>query len=120
MRKALRWLKGGGCLGVFPAGEVSAFSWKHRAVIDRPWTDHITQLAQRTEASILPVYFEGHNSMLFQLIGMAHPRLRTLMLPREFCRKPGAPLQVRIGKPIPSKQLKQFQSSAAATEYLRL
>ncbi|MGB0414188.1 MAG: lysophospholipid acyltransferase family protein [Coraliomargarita sp.] len=120
MRDALRWLKGGGCLGVFPAGEVSAFSCKTRAIIDRPWTDHISQLAKRTQSQILPVYFEGRNSLLFQCMGLLHPRLRTLMLAREFCRKQGAQLQVRIGKTIQATQLDQFESIAAATEYLRL
>lgn len=120
MRDAIKWLKQGGCLGAFPAGEVSTFQAKTRSVVDRLWTSHIVNLAQRTNAQILPVYFEGYNSLLFHAMGLIHPRLRTLMLAREFCRMRNSEIQVRIGTIITPDRLKRFESKTAATEYLRL
>ncbi|ADE54155.1 lysophospholipid acyltransferase family protein [Coraliomargarita akajimensis] len=120
MRDALRWLKQGGCLGVFPAGEVSSLDLSIRSVVDRPWSNHIVPLAQRTQATILPVFFEGRNSALFQALGLIHPRLRTALLIREFCRLQNTTFQVRIGKPIEASHLERFKTKEAATEYLRL
>jgi putative hemolysin len=120
MRAAIKWLREGACLGAFPAGEVSSFQWKPRAVVDPAWTSHIVSLAQRTGASIVPVYFEGRNSLLFQMLGLIHPRLRTLMLAREFCRARGSEIKLKIGKVIKPDRLERFDGNAAAIEYLRL
>ncbi len=120
MRTAIKWLREGACLGAFPSGEVSSFKWRPKAVVDPAWTSHIVSLAQRTGAQILPVYFEGRNSLFFQLMGLIHPRLRTLLLAHEFCRARGTEIKLRIGKVIEADRLKRFDTNAAATEYLRL
>src|SRR5262245_35244251 len=77
MRRAIRWLKSGGVLVVFPAGEVSHLDVRLRAVTDSPWTDAIARLVRLTGAATLPVFFEGSNGMIFQLAGLLHARLRT-------------------------------------------
>lgn len=120
MRQAMRLLKEGGCLGAFPAGEVSSLNMKSRAVVDPAWTTHIANLARKTSAPILPVYFEGRNSNLFQLAGLAHPRMRTALLAKEFCRARGREIRLKVGQLIEPKRLDQFENTAAATEYLRL
>lgn len=120
MRTAIKWLRGGGCLGAFPAGEVSSFKWKSRLVVDSKWTDHIVSLAKRTKAPIVPIYFEGCNSTLFQALGLIHPRVRTAMLAREFCRVQQSQIKLRVGKVIKPDRIERFDTDAAATEYLRL
>ncbi|WPJ95415.1 1-acyl-sn-glycerol-3-phosphate acyltransferase [Coraliomargarita algicola] len=65
MRDAIRLLRSGGCLGAFPAGEVSSLRLKSGAVVDPAWTGHIVNLALKTRAKILPVYFEGRNRYRF-------------------------------------------------------
>ncbi len=77
IRKAIRWVKDGGLLVVLPAGEVSHLSWKQRRIEDPPWNHTVGRLVQITEAPVLPVFFEGRNSALFQIAGLVHPRLRT-------------------------------------------
>jgi putative hemolysin len=120
MRQALSHLRGGGCLGVFPAGVVSHYQRKYRAVADAEWTPHVIRLAQKTESLILPVYFEGQNSPLFQMLGMINPALRTSLLAREFCRQWGRELCIHIGKPIEVSALTRFSSTQAASDYLRM
>jgi putative hemolysin len=120
MRQALRLLRDGGCLGAFPAGEVSSFHLNKRAVVDPAWTGHIVNLALKTGARILPIYFEGHNSRIFQLAGLVHPRLRTLLLAHEFNRARGQEIRLKLGEVIDPKLLNTFGSQEAATEYLRL
>ncbi len=120
IRLAMAHLKKGGCLGVFPAGEVSSFKIKHFHIADKAWTPHIAQLALKTEAKVLPIFFEGHNSFSFQLLGLLHPRLRTAMLARELLKMRSKSLRLRIGKAITHQQLKAFKTDEAATEFLRL
>ncbi|HAV12716.1 MAG TPA: glycerol acyltransferase [Opitutae bacterium] len=120
MRTAIKLLREGGCLGAFPAGEVSSFGWKPKSVVDPKWTNHIVSLAKRTQAPILPIYFEGRNSLFFQAMGLIHPRLRTALLAREFCRAKGTQIKLRVGEVIQPKRIEGFDTDESATEYLRL
>lgn len=120
MKQSFKWLESGGCVATFPSGTVSHFSWKHMMVVDPAWNPHITSMAQRTSASVLPVFFPGKNSLIFQLAGMIHPLLRTLLISREFIRMKGKTISVRIGKPVAASRLQGFQDLKEATQFLRL
>lgn len=120
MRAALRHLRYGNCLGVFPSGEVSHFRSSDRAIVDPPWSPHVVNLARKTGATVLPVYFTGQNSLIFQTLGLLHPRLRTLMLAREMCRMQGRSVRIKLGQAIPPDRLERFENKRAAAEYLRL
>ena len=120
LKQALEWLRGGGALAVFPAGEVSQFQVGQGQVSDPAWNTVAARLIRRTGATALPVYFCGHNSMTFQLLGLIHPRLRTLVLMQEFLNQRGKKLEVRIGTSIPSDLVAGIETDREATEYLRL
>ncbi len=120
LREALRWIQAGNTLVIFPAGEVSHLQCHQRAITDPPWIDTVARLVRKARASVLPVYFEGANSVLFQVVGLIHPRLRTLMLPRELLKKRSQTVTVRIGRPIPFERLQRFENEANMTQYLRL
>ncbi len=120
LKQAIEWLQQGGALAVFPAGEVSQFNVGQAQVADPTWSTVAARLIRKTKASALPVYFCGHNSVTFQLLGMIHPRLRTLVLLQEFLQQRGKKLEVRVGKSIPSELIAGIESDREATEYLRL
>jgi putative hemolysin len=119
MRQSLRWLRDGGALAVFPAGEVAHLDLKHRGVVEPHWSETIARLVRHSGAPVLPVYFEGNNGPLFHLLGMVHPKLRTAMLPRQLMNKSGQTLDVRIGAVIPSRRLTAIEGDAEMTDYLR-
>ncbi|MEW6664928.1 MAG: GNAT family N-acyltransferase [Thermodesulfobacteriota bacterium] len=119
MRKALDWVRQGGMLVVFPAGEVSHLTWRSGKVQDPPWSGAAARLIQLTGAPAVPVFFEGANSNLFQVAGLLHPRLRTLMLPRELLGRRSSQVRLRIGSPIPQRSLKAFQTTSDLNDYLR-
>lgn len=119
LRQTLQWLKDDHMLGVFPAGMVAHFDLKNRQVTDPEWATPIGRMIQMSEASVLPVYFDGHNGPLFQLLGMIHPRLRTALLPREMANKKNQRLEVRVGHPITSRKLQSFDSDDQLVTYLR-
>ena len=57
--------------------------------------------------TVVPVFFDGRNSRLFQFVSQFHSRLRMGMFIREF--KINKPVRVVIGDPIPADQLAAFK-----------
>jgi len=119
LKAALRWLQQGKALAVFPAGEVASFQFRRVRVEDPVWSRHIGTLARKTGAAVLPVCFPGSNGLLFHLLGLLHPRIRTAMLPRELVNKRGRNCKVFIGRAVPWRKLQQFESDAARVDYIR-
>jgi putative hemolysin len=119
VREALAWLKGGGMLAIFPAGEVSHWQLPQGEIADPAWNDTAARLIRKTGAAALPVYFCGRNSVGFHLFGRIHPRLRTAFLLQEFLQQKGRTVEVRVGGEIASDSLAGIADDREATEYLR-
>lgn len=120
LKECFRWLKNGNMLGVFPAGEVSALNIKKRAVTDKEWSPTVGRIIRKTGVPVLPVFFKGSNRALFHLLGLIHPRLRTIMLPREMLNKRGCTIDMAVGNLIPANKLGGFESDEKLMEYLKL
>ena len=100
LRAAHMWLRGGGALIVFPAGEVA-----HRLTLDdtpqdSEWTPTVGRLAAATGAALLPAWIEGRNSAAFYRAGRLHPMLRTALLGRELLAKQRSILRIHIGNTV--------------------
>jgi putative hemolysin len=119
VREALAWLRQGGMLAVFPAGEVSHWQFPQAEIADPAWNDTAARLIRRTGAAALPVYFCGRNSVGFHLFGMIHPRLRTAFLLQEFLHQEGRTVEVRVGSEIPGDSVASIADEREAIEYLR-
>ena len=119
VKEAIEWVKGGGMLGVFPAGEVSHIQPQTRDIADPRWHEGIGGVIQKSGATVLPVFFGGCNSALFQILGLAHPRVRTVLLPRELFNKGMKKIPVRVGTPIHSRKLETFGTRGEMMRYLR-
>ena len=119
-RRILGHLKAGGCVLVFPAGEVSSCHLRQRRVADPVWSPQVVRLARRAGAAVLPLHLSGGNSRLFHSLGLFHPRLRTLMLLREFLAQRGKVIHLRTAKPVSPAQLADHPDDEEATSFLRL
>jgi putative hemolysin len=119
MREAMRHLKDGGCLIVFPAGEVSHFRGADLGVTDSEWQRGVGMLVRRSGASVLPVYVPGGNGVVFNALGMVHPKLRTMQLPKSTARRCGTSMEIRVGGVIPAKKLAEHGDDAEVMRYLR-
>ena len=119
LRSAVEWLRKGGLMVVFPAGEVSSFRFPEFQIADPVWSETIGRIARITGATVVPVYFHGTNSPGFQLAGLIHPRLRTALLPRELLEKSGRTIAVSVGAPILPRAA-ALLSSGELTAYLRM
>jgi putative hemolysin len=120
MRRALRWLEDGGALLIFPAGEVSNLDLRARRVTDRAWSPTAARLIRLSGAPVAPLHFAGANSALFQVAGMLHPRLRTLLLPHELGNKIGSTVVVRVGEPLSAARVRACKGDAELAAQLRL
>jgi len=119
MRQAMAHVKEGNALAIFPAGEVSSWRTEIKAVADPRWKTPVIKLAQHVQAPVVPVWFDGANSLVFHVLGMIHPNLRTLALPKEMLRMRGRSVRMRIGKPIAPKDIAAFSSTEQLARYLR-
>ncbi|GAB6125970.1 lysophospholipid acyltransferase family protein [Humidesulfovibrio idahonensis] len=119
LRAALSWLKKGGVIVAFPAGEVASLALAKRMVADPPWQRGVAALVRKAGAPVLPVFFEGRNGALFQAAGLVHPRLRTLLLPRENLGQCGHSLRLAMGAPIAPEKLAAIATDEEASAYMR-
>ena len=115
MRKMIAWLRKGGVLGT-----ASSFSLIHKRVTDDPWNSNIAAIIRLTKATVVPVYFPGRNSLLFQGISLINRKARVAFLPREVGRDGRRTHRIVVGKPISFSQLGQYDSDEALVSHLRL
>src|SRR5258705_8975647 len=96
----------GGVLVIFPAGGASTAPkpWSKRAV-DAEWKNFTARLIVAAKAPVVPVYFAGQNSRLFQIASHISLTLRLSLFFKEDYDNIGSEIQVRIGEMIPYKEL---------------
>ncbi|MDD2961475.1 MAG: lysophospholipid acyltransferase family protein [Muribaculaceae bacterium] len=118
IREAMLHVKRGNPLGFFPAGAVSKINRELR-IVDRQWQPTIIRLIQQLEVPVVPIYFHGHNSTWFNILGIISWKLRTLRLPAEVFRKKGKTFHVSIGEPISIEELQKHASIDDLGNYLK-
>jgi putative hemolysin len=119
-RAAMDHLRGGGCVVIFPAGGVSTterpFS---RHATDVEWKSFVGRLVDQAGADVIPVYFPGQNSRLFQVASHLHITLRTALFFRETSRRIGTRIEPRVGEAIPHAELSALPDRKAIVTALR-
>ena len=127
LRMTLEHIGQGRPLGLFPAGEVATWQKKsrrtsvcgHFVTEDIPWADNIIRIIRDAKLPVIPVYFDGTNSLLFHLLGKIHPILRTARLMHELANKRGRRVSLRIGRPVSPEEMAVFSQTDALGSYLR-
>lgn len=106
IRAAMAQVRSGNPIGFFPAGAVSKLN-KHIRIEDREWQPSIVRLIHQFKLPVVPIYFHGHNSIWFNILGVISWQLRTLRLPAEVFRKKGSTFHISVGDIItPEEQAK--------------
>ena len=119
MREALKHLSDGGCLGIFPAGEVSNKNNEYNEILDKEWQEPALKLIKKAQVPAVPMYFHAKNSKLFYNVSKIHPDLQTLLLPSEMVNKREKPIKIRIGRPVTPKILNEYETPKELGEFLR-
>lgn len=117
--EAIRQVRSGHPLGFFPAGAVSKINRSLR-IEDREWQPTIIRLVRQMGVPVVPIYFHGHNSALFNILGVISWQLRTLRLPTEVWRKCHSTIHISVGDIIPAEKIKEFgDNDKALGEFLK-
>jgi putative hemolysin len=111
----------GGAVVVFPAGAVSTAPDRlgRLPAVDAPWQPFVAQLVQRSGATVVPIWFGGQNSRLFQIASHVSQTLRLSLLFHEVRSRIGTNLPVAIGEPIPFAAIADIKDRQATADYLR-
>jgi putative hemolysin len=119
LKNTLELLKDGTPIGIFPAGEVSTYKIETQQVTDRKWHPVVGKIIAKAKVPVVPIYFHGNNGLLFNLLSLIHPALRTAKLPSELFNKQGHTIKLRIGKPIHIKDIPDNNNPTKLLNYLR-
>jgi putative hemolysin len=120
VKNALKHVRNGATLGIFPAGEVSAYQEGKKEVTDRDWNPIIIKLIKKAQVPVAPVFVEARNSSLFYFLGRINPLLRTVKLPSELLNKKNQIFKIRIGTPISVNEQSLFPDVKEYGEFLRM
>ncbi len=117
---ALSSLKAGGAIGVFPGGTVSTAAKPFQRPMDPSWRRFTARMITKSNATVVPVFFDGQNSRLFQLASHIHYNLRVALLLKEFGRRADQPVKIAVGKPISRETIATISHDAQGLmNYLR-
>lgn len=119
IRQCIKQIRSGQPVGFFPAGAMSKVNWKWQ-LIDREWQPNVIRLIQKFKVPVIPIFFHGNNSFLFNLLGITFWQLRTVRLPSEVWRKCNSTMHISVGDPISvEEQLKHQGSVEEFGEWLK-
>ncbi len=119
IKKTLDLLRSGVPIGIFPAGEVSTYKVETQQVTDKLWHPVVGKIIAKAKVPVVPIYFHGNNGLLFNLLSLIHPTLRTAKLPSELFNKHGHTIKIRIGKPIAVNELSFLNNTNKLLNFLR-
>ena len=119
-KEALRYLADGGIIGIFPGGTVSTAAKPFSRPLDPKWRSFTARMIAKSEAQVVPIFFDGQNSRLFQMASHLHATLRTGLFIKEFKKGIKSPVRMVVGEPIPRSEIDGYKSDARAMmDFLR-
>lgn len=83
------------------------------------WHPFTGRLVTSTGAAVLPVRFDGQNSLLFQFASRLNPTLRLSLLMKEAKDRIGTRVVAHIGDVVPFESLHDFGDPGLLVEHLR-
>ncbi|UZR98635.1 lysophospholipid acyltransferase family protein [Chondrinema litorale] len=118
-KAALEHLKNNGTIILFPAGGVSTTHGYTGKARDFEWKTFTATLIHQANADVLPVFFHGQNSRLFQWVSQFSQTLRLSLLINEACNKIGKEIKINIGEVVPYHSIAHLKNRKILTEHLR-
>jgi len=119
IKDLLTYVKNGGSIGLFPAGDVSQFNFKNMKVEDKQWSDVLGKIISRLKVPVLPMYCSGRNSILYQIFTKFPNNIRLAKLPSEMLNKTGTVTKIKFGELIQPEEFENFKSNQALIDFLR-
>ena len=112
MRKqAMDHLKNGGAVAIFPSGTVAASKTMFGPIVERDWNPFTSKMIQRSKADVLPIFFPGANSRLYQIANQISATLRQGLLLYEIAHAFNKPQSPVVGHVIKNDKLSQWSNN---------
>jgi len=119
IKEAIRHVRDGHCIGIFPTGEESGHYEVSKVILDKEWQTPALKFIKNAGVPIIPVYFHGTNTRWVHIIGKINPILRSAKLPSELFSKKNKTIKIRIGTPITVKEQAEFKDISHFGRYVR-
>ena len=118
---AEEFLKNEGVIVIFPSGQIATISKLGKTIKanDGDWKQFVSKLSIRTNTPILPMFFEGQNSLLFHIANKIGQTFRYSLMMYELKRKIGDTVNVHIGDIISSEKLREIGDLKEITKFIR-
>ena len=111
LRALMSYLKGGGLVGIFPAGKVAISS-------EDPWNDHLGLLVKWTQATVVPIFIDGRNSLLVRWVGGLIPSLQLPLLVREMLQH-RRQIHYQVREVLTPKEMSTYADAQELTAFIR-
>ncbi len=111
MRKsAMDHLEKGGVIVVFPSGKVASSETMFGNVVEGDWNPFTAKLIQKSGANVLPIFFPGSNSRIYQIANQVSATLRQGLLIYEVVHAMNKPQSPFVGSLIKQDQILPWKS----------
>lgn len=117
--EAQKFLKSGGAVIVFPAGGISLAPNFIGPAFDVEWKTFAARLAQQQDTTVIPFFFHGRNSVLYQMARRMSVTLGYSLMFREICKQMNSEVHVTMRAPIHSDALSALTTRQEIIEFLR-
>ena len=117
--EAQKFLKSGGAVIVFPAGGISLAPNFIGPAFDVEWKTFAAKLAQQQDTTVIPFFFHGRNSVLYQMARRMSVTLGYSLMFREICKRMNSEVHVTMRAPIQSDALSALTTRQEIIEFLR-
>lgn len=120
-KEAMETLFEDGAIGIFPAGGVAVSEKPHKGpAVDTAWHPFAAKMIKKTGATVIPVYFGGQNSRLFQIASHYSYTLRLALFFFETARRIGSELEFVVGEPITPSEIESIPDREELIRTLRM
>lgn len=107
-RSAMDHLGQGGVIALFPSGVVATSKTMFGPVVEAEWNPFTAKLIQRSGARVVPIYFPGQNSRVYQIANQISATLRQGLLLHEVVHALNRPQAPVVGHPIDRDEIERW------------
>lgn len=100
LRRAIDAFREERCVVMFPAGRMSAWSWKKWGLREQPWQPTAVSLARKFDAPIVPLAIRQRMPFLYYALAQIHEELKDMTVFHGLMGKAGARYELRFGRPL--------------------
>ena len=108
-KKAMDHLEKGGVIVVFPSGKVASSKTMFGNVVEGEWNPFTAKLIQKSGANVLPIFFPGANSRIYQIANQISATLRQGLLIYEVVHAMNKPQKPLVGDLIKQNELSSWK-----------